>query len=38
MSNPWDLQASNLALQRTWFNRNVYSKALGASMKLLFEE
>lgn len=38
MSSPWDLQAGNLALQRTWFKHNVYSKALGSSMKQLFEE
>jgi predicted alpha/beta-fold hydrolase len=37
MSNPWDLHAGSLALQRTWFRRNVYSKTLGTSMKGLFE-
>ncbi|RVX69431.1 hypothetical protein B0A52_06494 [Exophiala mesophila] len=37
MSSPWDLHAGNLALQRTWFRRNVYSKQLGKSMRALFE-
>src|ERR1700712_209008 len=29
--------AGNLALQRTWFNRNVYSASMGRSLKKLFE-
>ncbi|KIX10601.1 uncharacterized protein Z518_01685 [Rhinocladiella mackenziei CBS 650.93] len=37
LSNPWDLQASSLALQRTWFNRTAYSKTMGQNMKMLFE-
>jgi len=36
LSNPWDLMAGNLALQRTWFNRNVYSASMGKSMRKLF--
>jgi len=37
LSNPWNLEASSLALQRTWMGLNVYSKALGTNMKKLFE-
>ncbi|KIW17315.1 hypothetical protein PV08_04507 [Exophiala spinifera] len=37
ISNPWDLHAGSLALQRTWFNRNAYSATMGSSMKRLFE-
>ncbi|KIW26878.1 uncharacterized protein PV07_06672 [Cladophialophora immunda] len=37
LSNPWDLSAANLALQRTWFHRNAYSASMGQSMKKLFE-
>ncbi|KAH0846781.1 putative esterase [Fonsecaea pedrosoi] len=37
LSNPWDLHAANLALQRTWFRRNAYSANMGQSMKKLFE-
>ncbi|KAJ4536888.1 hypothetical protein HRR80_003794 [Exophiala dermatitidis] len=37
LSNPWDLEASNLALMRPWFNRNVYAATMGKSMKRLFE-
>jgi uncharacterized protein len=36
MSNPWDLQAAHFALQRSWFRRNTYSKALGANIRELF--
>ncbi|KAL9099196.1 MAG: hypothetical protein Q9163_005272 [Psora crenata] len=38
ISNPWNLDASSLALQRTWLGLNVYSKAMGTSLKILFEE
>lgn len=37
-SNPWNLDVSNLALQRTWVGKEVYSRAMGSSMKRLFEE
>ena len=37
LSNPWNLEASSLALQRTWIGLNVYSRAMGKSMKALFE-
>ena len=37
-SNPWNLEASNLALQRTWLGSEIYSKTMGTSMKKLFEE
>ena len=36
-SNPWKLEVSSLALQRTWLGMEVYSKAMGKSMKALFE-
>ena len=36
-SNPWNLEAGSLGLQRTWLGLNVYSKAMGTSMKALFE-
>lgn len=37
-SNPWNLEAGSLALQRTWLGSEIYSKAMGTSMKKLFEE
>ncbi|KAM5473114.1 hypothetical protein MauCBS54593_002828 [Microsporum audouinii] len=37
-SNPWNLEVSSLALQRTWVGTQVYSKTMGASMKRLFEQ
>ena len=37
-SNPWNLEVSNIALQRTWLGSEVYSKTMGTSMKRLFEE
>lgn len=37
LSNPWNLEAGSLALQRTWMGLNVYSRAMGNSMKALFE-
>lgn len=36
-SNPWKLEVSSLALQRTWLGLEVYSKAMGTNMKKLFE-
>jgi len=36
-SSPWNLEASSLALQRTWLGMNVYSRAMGSSLKALFE-
>lgn len=36
-SNPWNLEAGSLALQRTWLGMEVYSKTMGTSMKRLFE-
>lgn len=36
-SNPWKLEVSSLALQRTWLGLEVYSKAMGSNMKKLFE-
>ena len=37
VSNPWKLEVSSLALQRTWLGLNVYSKAMGNNMRRLFE-
>ena len=37
LSNPWNLDVGDKALQRTWFGREVYSKAMGGSLKALFE-
>jgi uncharacterized protein len=36
-SNPWNLDAGSLALQRTWLGREIYSKTMGANMKRLIE-
>ncbi|MCJ1322642.1 hypothetical protein MMC15_007991 [Xylographa vitiligo] len=36
-SNPWNLEVGSLALQRTWVGREVYSRAMGTSMRKLFE-
>ncbi|KAJ9622449.1 hypothetical protein H2203_006671 [Taxawa tesnikishii (nom. ined.)] len=36
-SNPWKLEVSSLALQRTWLGLEVYSKVMGSNMKKLFE-
>lgn len=36
-SNPWNLDAGSLALQRTWLGREVYSKTMGTNMKKLIE-
>ena len=37
-SNPWNLETANLALQRTWLGSEIYSRTMGTSMKMLFEE
>jgi len=37
-SNPWNLEAGSLALQRTWLGLEVYSKTMGGNMKRLFEQ
>jgi len=36
-SNPWNLDAGSLALQRTWIGREIYSKTIGSNMKRLIE-
>lgn len=36
VSNPWKLEISSLALERTWIGHNVYSAAMGKSMRALF--
>lgn len=37
VSNPWNLDLSNSALQRTWIGREVYSKTMGRNMLALFD-
>ena len=37
LSNPWNLEVGSLALQRTFMGLQVYSRAMGTSMKALFE-
>ncbi|KAH0566417.1 hypothetical protein GP486_000200 [Trichoglossum hirsutum] len=36
-SNPWNLEVSSLALQRSWLGLGVYSKVMASNMKRLFE-
>ncbi|OCL14433.1 carboxylesterase-like protein [Glonium stellatum] len=36
-SNPWNLEVSSLALQRSWIGLEVYSKIMGGNMRKLFE-
>lgn len=36
-SNPWNLEAGSLALQRSWMGLEIYSKTMGTNMKRLFE-
>jgi hypothetical protein len=36
-SNPWNLDTSSIALQRTWLGREIYSKTMGTNMKRLLE-
>ena len=37
LSNPWNLEASSIALQRSWMGLNVYSRAMASNLKKLFE-
>jgi len=37
VSNPWKLEVSSLALQRTYIGLEVYSKTMGNHMRALFE-
>lgn len=36
LSCPWNLDVSNLALQRSWFRREVYARAMGNNLKKLY--
>lgn len=36
VSNPWNLDAGSLALQRTWIGKEVYSKTMTESLKKVF--
>lgn len=36
LSCPWNLDVSNLALQRSWFRREVYARAMGTNLKKLY--
>lgn len=35
VSNPWNLEAGSLALQRTWLGREIYSKTMSGNLKRL---
>lgn len=37
VSNPWNLDAGSLALQRSWVGRELYSKTMGSNMKRLID-
>lgn len=37
-SNPWNLDVSSVKLQSTWLGLEVYSKAMGTSMRGLVEQ
>ncbi|KAK1051704.1 hypothetical protein LTR33_014537 [Friedmanniomyces endolithicus] len=37
VSNPWKLEVTSLALQRSWVGMNVYSATMGKNMRALFE-
>ena len=36
VSNPWDLAASNISLQKTYVGKEVYQRAMGSNLKRLF--
>lgn len=36
ISCPWSLDVSNMGLQRSWFNKNVYSRSMGTNLKKLY--
>lgn len=36
-SNPWNLGAASLALQRTWLGREIYSRIMCSNLKKLIE-
>ncbi|RKF63206.1 putative esterase [Erysiphe neolycopersici] len=37
ISNPWALEVTSVALQKTWMGREVYSKTMGSNLKRLVE-
>lgn len=37
ISSPWNLDAGNHALQRTWLGKEIYSKTMGRNMVRLVE-
>ncbi|KAH8821553.1 Alpha/Beta hydrolase protein [Xylogone sp. PMI_703] len=37
-SSPWNCEASNLSLGRTWLGREVYLKVMGGNMKRIVEQ
>jgi len=37
-ANPWNLDVTNIALQRTWLGQQVYAKVMGSNLKKLFYE
>ncbi len=38
ISSPWNLDAGNMALQRSWIGREVYSKVMAGNLKRLVEK
>lgn len=38
LSCPWSLDVSNMALQRTFLGREVYSRAMGTNLKKLYQK
>lgn len=36
LSCPWNLEVSNLALQRSWFRREVFARTMGTNLKALY--
>ena len=37
-SNPWKLEVSSIAMQRSWIGLEVYSKTMGRNLKRLVEQ
>lgn len=36
-SNPWNLDVGSIGLQNSWLGLHLYSRAMGANLKNLFE-
>jgi len=37
ISNPWNLEAGSMALQRSWIGKEIYSKVMSGNLKRLVE-